>query len=134
MLKSSRFLSLSLATAGLIAMVALSVSPESTTLAHGNPNADSFGPPDWVVEAWETGEDPVVPEDGPPEWIIESWKSGDRQTGLRSGPPPWVRGAHAKAQERGLAGPPAWVVEAWENGEGQTLGGPPEWVLEALED
>lgn len=69
------------------------------------------GPPAFVVEAWETVEAPVVPENGPPAW---------------------VQARHAMAQELGLPGPPPEIIEAWQNGEGFDLPGPPDFVLELL--
>lgn len=90
------------------------------------------GPPAWVVEAWETGEAPIVPEAGPPAWVVEAWQDGERPQ-RPTGPPPWVAARHEMAKELGLPGPPPEVVEAWENGEGFDLAGPPDFIRDLLE-
>ena len=90
------------------------------------------GPPDFVLEAWESGEAPVPPQDGPPTWVVEAWESGERPRAGGFGPPAWVVERHRMAAELGLPGPPPAVIEAWENGEGFDLPGPPEFVWEIL--
>ncbi len=89
------------------------------------------GPPSWVVDAWEAGTTPVVPEVGPPAWVVEAWRTGERPV-RQAGPPPRVAARHRRAQELGLPGPPPEVLKAWENGYGSELPGPPEFVLELL--
>ena len=105
----------------------------STALVFGQrPEGAGYGPPSWVLEAWETGEDPVVPVDGPPAWVVDAWANGEhpRANGM-FGPPAWVVGDSDSAD-----GPPAWVVDAWANGEhprGNGGGfGPPDFVLDLL--
>lgn len=63
------------------------------------------GPPEWVLEAWETGEAPVVPAIGPPAWVVEAWENGERPQ-RPTGPPPWIAKRHEMAKELGLPGPP----------------------------
>lgn len=89
------------------------------------------GPPTWVVEAWQSGAEPVAPKNGPPAWVIEAWKSGERSQ-RRFGPPRWIAARHRRALELGLPGPPAEVISAWGNGEGKSFPGPPDFVLEIL--
>jgi hypothetical protein len=96
--------------------------------------AQAFGPPSWVVEAWESGE--MTPrENGPPAWVIEAWGNGEGPAGAgrpAGGPPRWIAERQGIARELGLPGPPAEVIEAWENGKGFDLPGPPKFVLDLL--
>jgi hypothetical protein len=73
---------------GLVVVALLATTVLVAGHTAGNTNA--FGPPAWVVEAWENGEGFDLP--GPPDWVVEG------------------------AEGPGF-GPPAWVVEAWENGQ-----------------
>ena len=91
-------------------------------------DAVEVGPPAWVLEAWETGEEPVVPANGPPAWVVEAWKNGERPH-RPAGPPPWITSRHEMAHKFGLPGPPAEVIQAWQNGGGFDLPGPPDFVL-----
>ncbi|MEZ6116505.1 MAG: hypothetical protein R3C28_08020 [Pirellulaceae bacterium] len=91
-----------------------------------------FGPPDFVIQAWETGELPQASQAGPPAWVIESWASGQRPTAVARKAPEQIQQRHAKAAEAGLPGPPAEVIEAWKNGNGWDLPGPPAFILEWL--
>lgn len=104
-----------------------SVGAENGNLTPQDRNGD--GPPEWVVEAWETGNPPVVPESGPPAWVVEAWSKGEAPQ-RPDGMPPWVARRHAMAKEMGLPGPPDEVLEAWENGDGESLPGPPDFVRE----
>lgn len=87
------------------------------------------GPPDFIRQAWERGEAPVIPENGPPAWVVEAWQNGEMPV---AGPPPFIQVRLERAQALGLQGPPAEVVEAWESGNGENLPGPPAWVLDML--
>lgn len=89
------------------------------------------GPPAWVLEAWKTGEAPVVPANGPPAWVVETRQNGERPQ-RPAGPPPWIAARHEMARELGLPGPPDEVTEAWDNGEGFALPGPPDFVFDLL--
>ncbi len=113
------------ALAFVVGTVAISVN------AHAQKPAQAGGPPAWVLEAWESGEAPVVPENGPPAWVVEAWQNGERPV-RPNGPPPWIAARHEMAKELGLPGPPSEVIEAWENGEGFDLPGPPDFVLDLL--
>ena len=121
------------AVAALI-LVANGMQGSTADAQDGDPgeNRPTNGPPAWVVKAWETGEEPMVPEVGPPVWIVEAWQSGERLPGPH-GMPPWIARRHAMAVELGLPGPPAEVIEAWENGEGADLPGPPQFILDLLD-
>ena len=74
------------------------------------PAESHFGPPKWVIESWENGEDPRV----------KYAASG----------PPWL----FRFDNDSAGGPPAEVTEAWENGEHPRAQrerfGPPSFILE----
>ena len=120
----------------LLGLSIIAVLLGSAALALGQrpkePGETPQGPPDFVLEAWESGEAPVPPQGGPPAWVIEAWQNGERPDAGGFGPPAWVVERHRMAAELGLPGPPAEVIEAWENGEGFDLPGPPDFVLELL--
>lgn len=108
----------------LIGTVAVSANADAQKPAQA-------GPPAWVIEAWESGDAPVVPANGPPAWVVEAWQNGVQST-RPDGPPPWIAARHSLALEIGLPGPPPEVIQAWENGEGFDLPGPPNFVLDLL--
>lgn len=118
----------------LVAMAFVAGIAAFSTHANGQEQPakpEAAGPPEWVLEAWETGEAPVVPAIGPPAWVVEAWENGERPQRL-AGPPPWIAKRHEMAKELGLPGPPTEVIEAWENGEGFEFPGPPDFVLDLL--
>ena len=98
---------------GLGVLVVMTATALAFTPQRQGQDAAEFGPPSWVLDAWETGEEPVVPENGPPDWVVDAWTDGDHPRANGGfGPPPWV----FNLEQRDTFGPPAWVIEAWENG------------------
>ena len=105
-------------------VIAVDVSPASAD------EVGSFGPPAWVMAAWESGSRPVIPDNGPPAWVVDAWQSGQMRAGRPGGVPPWVSARQAMAEEMNLPGPPTEVIDAWKNGKGFDLPGPPDFVLD----
>ena len=70
---------------------------------------------------------------GPPEWVLQAWQTGERPERSNFGPPEWVLQRHAYAAELGLPGPPLEVLDAWQNGLGFELPGPPSFVIDLLQ-
>lgn len=114
----------------VLAMATGTIGLSGDTIAQEIPA--NAGPPAWVVEAWESGNAPVVPVDGPPAWVVEAWQNGEMPQ-RPSGPPAWVVARQEMANELGLPGPPPEVRQAWEDGVGFELPGPSSFIFDLID-